>query len=115
MERKLIFTSNDDGTLTVIADRGGDKFDVVQTLPTQQARGPCAGCEDAHGLYSAAKLGPPPTVTADNPNPTHHPTSLPGTFHVIVVRQGSEAHSCGLVCGRRRGKRITFRGWSVAR
>ena len=88
-ERKLILTSNDDGTLTVIADRGGDKFDVVQTLPTEQGARTMALDAKTHTVYiSAAKLGPPPTVTADNPNPTHHPTSLPGTFHVIVVRAG---------------------------
>jgi DNA-binding beta-propeller fold protein YncE len=84
--RKLILTSNDDGTLTVIADRGGDKFEVLQNLATEKGARTMALDAKTHAAYiSAAKLGPPPVATPDNPNPTHHATSVPGTFHVIVV------------------------------
>jgi len=84
--RKLIFTSNDDGTLTVIADRGADKYEVVQTLATEKGARTMALDANTHTAYiSSAKLGPPPAPTPENPNPTHHATSLPDTFHVIVV------------------------------
>jgi hypothetical protein len=85
--RKLIFTSNDDGTLTIIADRGGDQYQPMQNLPTEKGARTLALDALTHAVYlSAATLGPPPAATPDNPNPTHLPTSLPGTFHVIVVK-----------------------------
>jgi hypothetical protein len=43
--------------------------------------------EKTHAAYlSGAQLGPPPAPTPENPKPTGHPTSLPGTFHAIVVK-----------------------------
>jgi DNA-binding beta-propeller fold protein YncE len=84
--RKLIFSSNEDGTLTVIADLGADKYQVVQTIPTQKGARTMALDTKTHTAYlSSAELGPPPAKTPENPNPTHHPTSLPDTFHLIVV------------------------------
>jgi hypothetical protein len=85
--RRLIFTSNDDGTLTIIADRGGDKFQVMQNLPTVKGARTLALDILTHTVYiSAAELGPPPVATAEMPNPPHHPTSVAGTFHLIVVK-----------------------------
>jgi DNA-binding beta-propeller fold protein YncE len=87
--RKLAFSSNDDGTLTIIADRGGDKYQVIQTLNTQKGARTMTLDAGTHTAYlSSAELGPPPQKTPDNPNATKHPTSLPGTFHVIIVKPG---------------------------
>jgi len=84
---KLIFSSSEDGTLTILADRGGDKYEALEDLATEKGARTMALDAKTHTVYiSAAKLGPPPEKTAENPNPTHHPTSLPGTFHVIVVK-----------------------------
>ena len=84
---KLIFSSNDDGTLTLLADRGADGYDAIQTLATEPGARTMALDTKTHFVYiSAAKLGPPPTPTPENPTPTHHPTSVAGTFHVIVVK-----------------------------
>jgi hypothetical protein len=84
--RKLIFSSSDEGTLTVLADRGGDKYEVLQNVATEPGARTLALDTKTHIVYiSSAKLGPKPTATADNPYPPHHPTSLPDSFHVIVV------------------------------
>jgi DNA-binding beta-propeller fold protein YncE len=88
---KLIFSSSDDGTLSILADRGNDKYQVLQTLPTEKGARTMALDAKTHTIYiAAAKLGPPPTPSPDNPTPTHHPTSEPGTFHIIVVKPGAK-------------------------
>jgi DNA-binding beta-propeller fold protein YncE len=85
--RRLAFSSNDDGTLTIIADRGGDKYEVIQNVETERGARTMALDEKTHAAYiSSAQLGPPPVPTPEDPKPTGHPTSLPGTFHVIVVK-----------------------------
>jgi DNA-binding beta-propeller fold protein YncE len=85
--RRLAFSSNDDGTLTIVADRGGDKYEVIQNVETEKGARTMALDEKTHAAYlSGAQLGPPPAPTPENPKPTGHPTSLPGTFHAIVVK-----------------------------
>jgi DNA-binding beta-propeller fold protein YncE len=85
--RKLALSSNEDGTLTVIADKGGDRYAVVQNLATEKGARTMALDPQTHAIYlSAAKLGPPPQPTAADPHPVSHPTAVPGTFHVIVVK-----------------------------
>lgn len=79
-----IFTSNVDGTLTVIHEDSPDKFTVVQNVTTEQ------GCRtiaiDAEGgrvFLPTAKLGPKPAPTKDVPEP--RAPLLPGSFHLVVV------------------------------
>jgi hypothetical protein len=89
--RRLAFSSNDDGTLTIVADRGGDVYQVIQNVETEKGARTMALDEKTHAAYlSGALLGPPPAATPENPKPTGHPTSLPGTFHVIVVKPAVE-------------------------
>jgi hypothetical protein len=89
--RRLAFSSNEDGTLTIVADRGGDRYEVVQNVETEKGARTMALDERTHAAYlSGAQLGPPPVATPENPKPTGHPTSLPGTFHVIVVKPAVE-------------------------
>ena len=86
-ERKLVFTSNQDGTLTIIADKGGDRYEVVQNLATEEGARTMALDPGSHAVFlSTAKLGPPPFPTSANPHPVSHPTAIGGTFHVIVVK-----------------------------
>ena len=85
-EAKLAFSSNGDGSLTVIAERAKDKYEVVQDLHTEQGARTMTLDVKTHAIYlSAAKLGPPPAPSAQNPTPPKHPTAVAGTFHVIVV------------------------------
>ena len=84
-QTKLAFSSNGDGTLTVVADRG-DRYTVIQNLRTEDgARTMTLDTENHHIYLSAAKLGPPPAPTTENPNPPKHPTAIAGSFHVLVA------------------------------
>jgi YVTN family beta-propeller protein len=78
------FSSNGEGTLTVVHESAPDKFDVVQTVKTQRsARTITLDPKTGSLLLSAGELGPPPAPTSEQPRP--RPTVLPGSFAVIVV------------------------------
>lgn len=79
-----IFTSNVDGTLTVIHEDTPDTYTVVQNVKTEP------GCRtiglDAEGgrvFLPTVKLGPKPAPTKEVPEPKA--PMLPGTFHLVVV------------------------------
>jgi len=79
----LAFSSNGDGTLTVVKRQGG-KYVAAQTVETQKgARTMALDCR-SHSVYLAtADYGPAPAATADNPHP--RPQIKPGTFRVLIV------------------------------
>ena len=80
---KLAFSSNGDGTLTVV-DAGKSTFPVIQNLTTQQGARTMA-FDSANGrIYlTTAEFGPRPTPTAEMPHP--RPSIVPGSFKVLVV------------------------------
>ena len=81
---KLAFSSNGDGTLTVIKQVSKDQYTVAQNVPTARGARTMALDTSTHKVYlSAAKYGPAPAATAQNPRP--RPEVLPGTFEIIVV------------------------------
>jgi len=81
---KLIFSSNGEGTLTVVKEDTGDKYTVLSNLPTERSARTMALDLKTHKIYlSAAQMGPAPEATADNPRP--RPKMVAGTFHVLVV------------------------------
>jgi len=78
---QLVFSSNGDGTLTVIDAAHG--FKVLGNLPTRKGARTMAYDAASDRVYlSAAQIGPRPAETADNP---HHPPIVPGTFEIVVV------------------------------
>lgn len=82
----LAISSNGDGTLTVVADRGDDHYVVAQNLATEKGARTMALDTKTHTVFmSAAKLGPPPAPTPQNPTPPKHPTAVAGSFHVLVA------------------------------
>ncbi len=82
-KNKLAFSSNGDGTLTVV-DAGKSSFPVIQNLTTQKsARTMAYDAANGHIYLSAAELGPRPAPTAQMPHP--RPSITPGSFTVIVV------------------------------
>jgi DNA-binding beta-propeller fold protein YncE len=82
--RKLVFSSNGEGTLTIVHQDSPDKYTVVASLPTERSARTMALDTNSHKLYlSAAQLGLAPEATADNPHP--RPKMMPGSFHVLVV------------------------------
>jgi DNA-binding beta-propeller fold protein YncE len=83
--RQLVFSSNGDGTLTVIHEKDPDHFKVIQTVSTQAGARTLALNPTTGSLYlPTAEFGPPPPPTADRPHPRG--SVKPGTFVILVVR-----------------------------
>jgi len=81
---QLAFTSNGEGTITVVHEDTPDKYTVVQTVPTQRGARTMAVNPKTHRLYTVtAEFGPAPAPTADRPRP--RPPMLPGTFVVLEL------------------------------
>ena len=82
--RKLVFSSNGEGTLTVVRQDSPDKYTVLENVPTERSARTMSLDLKTHKIYlSAAQLGAVPEATADNPHP--RPKIVPGSFHVLVV------------------------------
>jgi DNA-binding beta-propeller fold protein YncE len=80
----LAFSSNGDGTLTVVHQDSPDKYTVLDNVPTQRGARTMALDLKTHNVYLvAAEFGPRPTPTADQPRP--RPSIVPGSFTVLVV------------------------------
>ncbi len=84
-DRRMAFSSNGSGTLTVVAEAGAG-YKVTATLPTERGARTITLDSGSHRLYSpTAQFGPVPAATAQQPQP--RPFALPGTFHVLVIGQ----------------------------
>ena len=80
----LVFSSNGDGTLTVIHEDDPDHYHVVQTLPTQKSARTLALDPALHRIYLvAADFGPAPAASATEPRP--RAPMLPNTFTILVA------------------------------
>lgn len=81
--RKLAFSSNGDGTLSVV-DASGSDYKTIQTLPTQKGARTMAFDSSNGRIYLlAAEMAPKTAPTAENPKPRSMP--VPGSYSVIVV------------------------------
>ena len=82
----LAFSSNGDGTLTVVREESPDKFTVVENVATQRGARTMALDEKTHNVYLVtAEFGPPREPTPDNPR--GRPSMLPGSFVLLVFGQ----------------------------
>jgi YVTN family beta-propeller protein len=80
---KLAFSSNGEGTLTII-DAGKSDYPVLQSLATQRgARTMAFDPSNGRVYLVTAEFGPAPAATPDRPHP--RPSVLPGSFTVLVV------------------------------
>ena len=80
----LVFSSNGDGTLTVVKADSGDKYSVLENVPTQKGARTMALNPDTHRIYLVtADFGPAPAPTADHPHP--RPSILPNSFVLLIV------------------------------
>lgn len=80
----LGFSSNGEGTLTVLAEDGMGNFKVIDNVPTERGARTMALDEKTHRVYLAtAKFNPAPAPTAEQPHP--RPTPVPGSFVLLVV------------------------------
>jgi DNA-binding beta-propeller fold protein YncE len=78
----LIFSSNGEGTLTVIRQVTPDKYAVVETVATARgARTLELDLRTHHVFVVTAEIAPAPAATAENPRP--RPQVVPGTFQIL--------------------------------
>lgn len=80
----LAFSSNGDGTLTVVREQSPSKFEVVQDVTTVRGARTMALDLKTHRVFTVtAKFGPPPPPTPQRPHPW--PSIRPGTFELLVL------------------------------
>jgi DNA-binding beta-propeller fold protein YncE len=80
----MVFSSNGDGTMTVVHEDAPDRYRVVQTLATQRGARTIAIDPTAHRVYTVtAELGAAPAPTAENPRPRR--PVVPGTFVLLTI------------------------------
>lgn len=83
-KHQLAFSSNGEGTLSVVHEDSPDSYSVIQTLPTKKGARTLALDESTGTIYVVtADFGPRPAATADHPHP--RPALLPGSFVVLVI------------------------------
>jgi DNA-binding beta-propeller fold protein YncE len=79
----LAFSSNGEGTLTVVREESPMKFTVVGNVTTAPGARTLALDPKTHRIYLVtAQFGPAPQPTPERPRP--RPSPLPGTFEVMV-------------------------------
>jgi DNA-binding beta-propeller fold protein YncE len=82
----LAFSSNGDGTLTVVQEDKPGKFKVVENVKTQRgARTMALDLKTHNVLLPVADFGPAPEATAEQPRP--RPAIMAGSFAILVVGQ----------------------------
>ncbi|HEY0778288.1 MAG TPA: YncE family protein [Gemmatirosa sp.] len=81
-----VFVSAGDGTLTVVRDAGGDKWQVAQTVQTKRGARTLAVDPTHHRVYVVtAEFGATPAATTAQPRP--RPAMVPGSFQMLVVER----------------------------
>lgn len=81
---QLAFTSNGEGSLSVVHENADGTFSTAATVPTQRGARTMALDPKTHKIYmSTAEYGPAPAPTADRPRP--RPPIIPGSFTVLVL------------------------------
>jgi len=79
----LAFSSNGEGTLTVIHQDSPDRYSVVANVPTKRGARTMTLDPKTHNVFLAtAEYGPPPAPTPERPNP--RPAIVPGSFMILV-------------------------------
>ena len=83
-ELKRAYSSNGDGTLTVVQEENENSFKVLETIQTQRgARTICINPKTQYVYLSAGEYDEPPAATAENPHPRAKPKA--GSFVVLNV------------------------------
>ncbi|HEY7873476.1 MAG TPA: YncE family protein [Rudaea sp.] len=84
-KRGLVYSSNGhDGTLTVVHEDDSDHYSVIANVPTQVSARTLALDADGNRIFTvAAKFGPRPAPTKDQPHP--RPAVVEGSFTILVI------------------------------
>jgi DNA-binding beta-propeller fold protein YncE len=83
-ETGFAFSSNGEGTLTVVHEDSADKYSVVDTVPTQVRARTMALDTKTHQVFLVtAEFGPPPAATAQQPR--QRAPMVPGSFTLLTL------------------------------
>jgi YVTN family beta-propeller protein len=74
---QLIYTSNGQGTMSVLKEKSKDEFETVATIPTKKSARTIAIDEETHKVYL-------PAADMELPNSGGKPKMIAGTFQVLV-------------------------------
>ncbi len=81
---KRAFSSNGEGSVTVVEEISPNEFMVIETVPTELgARTIALDPKTHHVFVSTAQYGQAPAPTAENPRP--RPPVIPGTFMILEI------------------------------
>jgi YVTN family beta-propeller protein len=84
---KRAYSSNGDGTMTVVQESNNDSFKVIETVTTMSGSRTLAVDTKTHHIYlPAAEYNPAAAATTENPRPRR--TMKPGSFMVLEVAPG---------------------------
>lgn len=84
-KRKLIFSSNGEGTLTVIKQKDKDSYAVLETVATVKGARTITMSKTTGTIYiPTAEFGKAPEATTENPHP--RAPIVPNSFKVLVVK-----------------------------
>ncbi len=82
-ETRMAFSSNGEGTLTVVHEEAVDQFSIVADVPTQRGARTMALDAKTHQVFLAtAEFGPTPSPTPEQPRP--RPSLVPDSFVILV-------------------------------
>ena len=83
-KRGLVFSSNGDGSLSIVHQDSADRYTVVASVPTQRGARTMALDKATRTVYLVtADFAAAPTATAEQPRP--RPAPIPDSFVVLVV------------------------------
>ena len=83
-ETGYAFSSNGEGTLTVVHEDSPDKFSLVENVPTQARARTMSLDTKTHQVYLVtAEFGTAPAPTAQQPRP--RPPMVPGSFTLLIM------------------------------
>ncbi|MGA2782600.1 MAG: YncE family protein [Smithella sp.] len=83
-ETGFAFSSNSEGTLTVVKESAPGKFEVAETVSTQRGARTMAIDTKTHNIYlPTAEFAPASEPTVENPK--SRPTQIKDTFVVLVI------------------------------
>jgi DNA-binding beta-propeller fold protein YncE len=82
-EKKLVMTSNGEGTISVIQQESADKYTALEPIKTEPGARTMTLDTKTHRLFLITADRTTPPATPENPKPG--PVNTPGTFRVLVV------------------------------
>jgi hypothetical protein len=104
-KRKLAFSSNYDGTLTVVREVSPDNFQVLGSIPTH-VTGKNMTIDPATGrlFVAVAEIDPKAPVPLGRNGRPGRPVPLPGSLKILFLDPASQARATG-TAGRSRPRR----------